>query len=311
VYSLLSPKEFDGGPVAKTIKIDFFRVVMPQDAGITFEALLNQIAAIPLDNEARTVKTQGDPVRLQELHPRAGYVEGDMVKTRMETLPEKSNVETGELAPLDLAEDEGLGEEAAFLYRPPLGCLAMQRNRFSASASAFVGYCGEVGNLQSAILLEPLISGEAIARLHEFGRINRLQVKVAGLQGGAPLRDSPYSLAHIAALADDYAGPIVNIEISMGRRQGSLARDRVNAVVDWLRGRSADGELDVRKIEVSGSAPGDETELLDLLESRIIAERRVQTNENRVVPYASRRAAVWSAWEEKRDRIQAILGRRQ
>ena len=297
--------------MAKTIKIDFFRVVMPQDAGTTFDALLDQIAEIPLDNETRTVTSQGDPVRLQELHLRIGYLEGDMVRTRMDTLPEKSNVETGELAPLDLADDEGLGEEAAFLYHPPLGCLAMQRNRFSVSASAFVGYCGEVGNLQSPIVLEPLIAGDAIARLHQFGRISRLQVKVAGLQGGGELRDSPYSLAHIAALADDYAGPIVNIEISMGHQRGSLARARVNDVVGWLRGRSDEGALDVRKIEVSGSAPGDETELLDLLESRIIAERRVQTNESRVVPYANRRAAVWSAWEETRDRIQAILGRRQ
>jgi hypothetical protein len=120
----------------KTIKIDFFKVTMPDDAAVTFEAHLDAIQQIPLQDDARTRSLRGDPVRLQQLHHRAGCVEGDMVRTRMDSLPEKSNVDTGELTPLDLREEEGLGEETAFLYDPPSRCLAIQRNRYSVSASA-------------------------------------------------------------------------------------------------------------------------------------------------------------------------------
>jgi hypothetical protein len=169
--------------------------------------------------------------------------------------------------------------------------------------------CTEIAAFESAISLEPIISGDAIARLQDFDRVNRLTIKVAGLAGGQVLRDTPYSLGHIAAFADDYAGPIVNIDVSMGHQKGSLARDRVRGVVEWLRRQFRDREIDVRRIEVSGSAAGDETQVLDLLESRIVEQRTVEINQNRIVTYASRRNAVRAAWDAQRDRIRAILRR--
>lgn len=293
----------------KTVKIDFYKVVMPEAAATTFDAVLDRIQQIPLQNEARTREITGDPIRLQELHHHGGYLEGDMVRTRMDTLPRKSNVETGQLTLLDLDDDEGLGEETAFLYDPATRCLTIQRNRYGVSASAFATYCTEIAAFESAISLEPIISGDAIARLQDFDRVNRLTIKVAGLAGGQVLRDTPYSLGHIAAFADDYAGPIVNIDVSMGHQKGSLARDRVRGVVEWLRRQFRDREIDVRRIEVSGSAAGDETQVLDLLESRIVEQRTVEINQNRIVTYASRRNAVRAAWDAQQDRIRAILRR--
>ena len=293
----------------KNVNIDFYKVVLPENAATTFEALLDRIAQIPLQDDARTREITGDPVRLQELHHHGAYLEGDMVRTRMDTLPRKSNIETGQLALLDLDDDEGLGEETALLYDPATHCLTIQRNRFAVSASAFAGYCTEIGAFESSITLEPLISGDAIARLGEFDRVNRLEIKVAGLAGGQVLRESPYSLAHMAEFADEYAGPVVKIEVSMGHRKGSLARDRVRNVVDWLRGQARRGGVDVRRIEVSGSAPGDETQVLDLLESRIVEQRAVEVNRNRVITYTARRNAVRAAWDAQRERIRAILGR--
>jgi hypothetical protein len=102
---------------------------------------------------------------------------------------------------------------------------------------------------------------------------------------------------------------VVNIEVSMGHRKGSLVRDRVRNVVDWLRGQAQDGGVDVRRIEVSGSAPGDETQVLDLLESRIVEYRTVEVNRNRVVTYTARRNAVRAAWDAQGDRIRAIFRR--
>ena len=293
----------------KTVNIDFYRVVMPENAATTFDALLDRTEQIPLQNDTRTREITGDPVRLQELHRHGGYLEGDMVRTRMDTLPRRSNIETGQLALLDLDDDEGLGEETAFLYDPATHCLTIQRNRFAVSASAFATYCTEIGAFESAIILEPIISGDAIARLQEFDRVSRLTIKVAGLAGGRVLRDTPYSLGHIAAFADDYAGPIVNIDVSMGHQRGSLARDRVRGVVEWLRRQFRDREVDVRRIEVSGSSAGDETQVLDLLESRIVEHRTVEISRNRIVTYMARRNAVRAAWDAQRDRIRAILTR--
>ncbi len=54
--------------------------------------------------------------------------------------------------------------------------------------------------------------------------------------------------------------------------------------------------MDVRRIEVSGAAAGDETQVLDLLESRIVVQRAVEVSRNRIVTYTSRRNAVRIAW---------------
>jgi len=294
----------------KIVKIDFYKVVLPDGSGTTFEALLDRIAQIPLHDDVRTRDIHGDPVRLQELRHHVGWVEGDMVRTRMDNLPQKSNIETGQLGLLDLDDDEGLGEEAAFLYDPGTHCLTIQRNRYGVSANAFAIYCTEIGRFEDIIQLEPIISADAVARLQEFRRVNRLEIRVAGLEGGQALRDTPYSLGHIARFADEYAGPIVNIEVSMGHRRGSLLPERVRGVVDWLRAQFREGAMDVRKIEVAGrAAPGDETQVLDLLESRIVEQRTVEMNQNRVVTYATRRNALRSAWDAQRDRIRAILRR--
>ena len=76
----------------KTVNIDFYKVVMPENAATTFEALLARIGQIPMQDEARTREITGDPVRLQELHHHGGHLEGDMVKTRMDTLPRKTDI---------------------------------------------------------------------------------------------------------------------------------------------------------------------------------------------------------------------------
>ncbi len=58
----------------KIVKIDFYKVVMPEAAATTFDALLNRIEQIPLQNEARTREISGDPVHLQELHQHGSHL---------------------------------------------------------------------------------------------------------------------------------------------------------------------------------------------------------------------------------------------
>ena len=69
----------------KTVNIDFYKVVMPDTVPNTFHAFLARIAQVPIQDEARSREITGDPVRLQQLQHQRGHLEGDMVRTTMDT----------------------------------------------------------------------------------------------------------------------------------------------------------------------------------------------------------------------------------
>ena len=70
----------------KTANIDFYKVVMPENATNMSHALLARIGQIPIQDEARSREITGDLVRLQQLRHYGGHLEGDMVRTTTRVL---------------------------------------------------------------------------------------------------------------------------------------------------------------------------------------------------------------------------------
>jgi hypothetical protein len=103
--------------MAVQVNIDFYRVEMPDGCTTTFESVVDSVHDSP-DDPTRNVDIRGHPVRLQVAHFGTEYVEGDMLLIQMHALPPKANL-AGEVESLQLASDEGLGNETAFLYHPP------------------------------------------------------------------------------------------------------------------------------------------------------------------------------------------------
>jgi hypothetical protein len=126
------------------------------DGASTFEQLIEQVDATPPDDN-RNLEVGTNPARLQVSGVWNQCREGEMVRIRMDTLPRKASLD-GALEDLDFGDDEGLGEETAFLYHPPTRILAIQRNRTGVSASSLVWYFKEKGQIDRPIQLEGCVA---------------------------------------------------------------------------------------------------------------------------------------------------------
>jgi hypothetical protein len=286
----------------KQISIDFYRLTMP-DGAPTFEHLIQQVSVMPQD-DTRNLDAGSNPIRLQESAVWDGNGhEGEMVRIRMEMLPRKASLD-GVIEDLDFEDDEGLGEETAFLYHPAMRILAIQRNRTGVSASTLVWYFKEKGHLEQAIDIAPVLQRGVMQRLAEIQTVRRLEIGVAGLDRGLILQNGGHGVGDIVRLSEELRAPRVSISLSMGhQRRGGLMLDRVVALARNLRNLAGDHHDEIQKIEISGIDGADEKVVLDLIEERMTDVQFVQPEESRTIPYRARRDAVREAWTKRREEL--------
>ncbi|MCH7596597.1 MAG: hypothetical protein IID35_08570, partial [Planctomycetes bacterium] len=164
--------------MARTIKIDFYRVEMPESAPAQFHEIIEQVADSANDGN-RTVSIDKCPVRMQQAEKTDGCWHGDMVRIRMNEGAILTKL-SGETHPIDLDDDEGIGEQTAFLYQPTMNILVVQRNRFAVSASKLARYFESMGGLDEPIVLDPIYTQDAIQRLARLTTIRKFTIRLAG-----------------------------------------------------------------------------------------------------------------------------------
>jgi len=130
----------------KTVRYDFFRVETPEDRPLV--GILEDIFS--KEYEERIVEIFGYPVCLDQLASSSnGKVHGLFIKVRMDGIPPKTNIKTGEKHAIELDDDEGLGEDTVFIFDPSLNVLVLQRNRIGVTSSQFARYIHENCDLRS------------------------------------------------------------------------------------------------------------------------------------------------------------------
>ncbi len=141
----------------KSFVTDFYTVSMPEGEKREFIDLLGELAEIP-DDEARNYLVENNPVRFTNLScSKAGIWEGDFVKIRMDVLPPVAKT-SGGVEPLVLEDDEGIGEEAAFMYDPQFNVLAKQRNRYAVSPTVLCEYINYKCKTRGPVTLNTVFS---------------------------------------------------------------------------------------------------------------------------------------------------------
>lgn len=234
-----------------------------------------------------------------------------MVRIRMDMLPRKASLD-GALEDLDFEDDEGLGEETAFLYHPPTRVLAIQRNRSGVSASALAWYFKEKGHVEEPIQVDPVLQRDAMQRLADIRTVRRIDISVAGLENGGIFQYLGHGVADIVRLSEEFRAPKLSLSLSMGhQRQGGIVLNRAIGLVRQLRQLAGDHPNEVQTIEISGYDDANEKVVLDLIEERMTAVQQVQPIANRTIPYNVRRLAVRQAWENRREELAEMFQRRQ
>jgi hypothetical protein len=215
----------------------------------------------------------------------------------------------GDVEVFEFDDDEGIGEEAAFLYVPSLETLVVQRNRFAVSASRLVGYFQGAAGLDDVITLEPVVEPATAANFKRLSKIRRFEVKVAGVHNAATISQAnpDASVKKMATLINDLSAINFNFEATMGHDSGSLDVSTVKNVARSLLKVRSNTPVEVKKIEISGRSAGDEKIFVDLLQDRMIEQAEIDLDADRRLPYPSRRKALRDAYAARKTQLQALF----
>lgn len=292
--------------MTKTIRIDFYRVECPAD--VSFANILRRARRLPLDG-SRTLEISGKHFRLQELHLESHLWEGETVHIRMDLIPAKASLD-GQLGSFDLEDDEGIGEETAFLYDDRLNVLVLQRNRYGVSSASFCRYFERIGQLDDLITLTPVIQPEAFDRMMSMQIVRKLDVKLARLNNMPIDGSNGASTSSVIDMINYFSAPSAHISISMGhQRQGSLRVPSIHEFVQFMRGLSGNPDGELRSLKISGSEGETEPqEVVDLIEDRMVATATVEPDSDRRVPYGERQTKIRQAWEDNLVQLRQMFG---
>lgn len=299
----------DGIEMKRDMKIDYYQVVMPGGCGIRFDQILANVSASQ-DDEFRNETHNRVPMRLQEAKKRQGVWIGDMVKIRMDNIPPKTKL-NGQQEDLDLDPDEGLGEETAFLYDPGITILAIQRNRYAVSASAFARYFEIKGGIDE-IELRPILLSSAMKRMAQMRIHRRLEISIASIQNLKMFAGDGHGVEKLTDLSDYFDAPAASIVVSMGQHSGTLnkimqfAKDILQATREVSS--NAGYRPPVTKLTVSGKhSENSPIEVVDLLEDRMIDVEEVNFSRNYSVSRESRQHAIQTAYSKRLSELKAMF----
>jgi len=285
------------------VKFDFFRVMMPSDTSVTFAEIIEKVSDSKND-ESRNVDVRGFPIRLQESSSSKNVHEGDLLRIQMSSLPSKAKL-SGKINDLELDNDEGLGNESAFLYDSRTQVVVLQRNRMGPSASALALYFQDKSGVQP-IILQPVLQRNAMSRLAKLKEVQKIEINFAGITNPAFYKNARLGVTEFLDLMERFQAPCASMTLSMGRDDGSLFLKEISklarSVVKWPAGTEQ-----VTKMEISGVTDDDEKDVFDLLRYRMIEVGTVEESRHRRVSYKKRGAELRRAWERRRADLDAMF----
>lgn len=288
----------------KLLKYDFYHVEMPRDCNESFEDVLNRI--YQLEGRLRLDNSGEYPVRLQHLENGAAYILGDVARIRMNDIPDKMKL-SGETAPIDLDDDEGLGEVTTLLYHPTTKILMFMRNRYAVSASGLGTYIENIQHVPG-IQFTYILQEEAYRRLDRLTTIQRVDLEVAGAGNGAIFRElglSPPAAADLMGVS-----PKVRLAFAFSTgydRERSLTKRVVEQLVTAIRRRPRTEVEDVSMV-VSGRQDNLQKEVIDLFEDILTDTIEVNIRNQRKITDEQRHGAARAVWGRHSERLTRIFG---
>lgn len=291
--------------MSRNIKVDFYQVETPADTN--FSDMLQYLNTLPIGE--RILPDFTSPVRLQEVRLERVYIEGDMIRIRMDEVPLKASL-AGETAYIDLEDDEGIGEDTAFLYYVPFNVLLLQKNKYGVSASAFAHYCKRKCDADY-VFFNPILRTDVLQRLVQMTVIRKFDVKIAGVENSEIFRGQDQGINSLIDLKDEFEAPDVSVTMSMGRRRGSLSVETIKSLITSLLQIRHTNTKQVKILDVIGQEDStSESETLDILNARIVEQISVDMDGNRRLSYESRRTALRDAWRLRQTELGIRFRRR-
>ena len=194
-------------------------------------------------------------------------------RIRMDQLPVKTKL-SGERENLDLADDEGLGEDVALSYDSKLRIVAIQRNIHSISVSYLLDWLKKESENES-LNFYPIIKAGAFSRFLDLDSLRKISFRLAKPNNLSFLKDSELSTDEKLSLQKLLIAPYVTMTLSCGREKNLSLNHLVKFVKNLVSLHKNNLGL-VKSLEVTGyEDEQSEPVIIDLLEDKLIAKEIV------------------------------------
>lgn len=282
-------------PNIRKLKAGYFRT--EEEVG-TLVDILETILAKPINQRNITISSY--PFRIENFAKQnvAGenVYEGDFIKVRMENLPVIASKDEG-VEDIGLSDDEGIGEETAFLYAPRPKILILQRNRAGTSYTRAADYFNHFGGGTNIIGFSVMMNRNALQRLRRARAFRSISFSIAPTCSAEELQGSGASLDHAISAMDGLGGEKMSLNVSLKPHgEGSLIKQEVKSAITKLlafrdRSRSNVSSIKLRAEEDDGVS------VIDFIKDRLIFSDDVTIDrDERHLSYTTRRNFLRQAW---------------
>ena len=255
-------------------RLDFYEVRTGQ-VSLTLRQVLSDL--LGRNATDRTCDIDGKACCLIEELCQLNYVAYLFTKVRMDDLPQKTKLD-GSRTPLELDEDEGLGEDVAMAYDANLNVVAIQRNRHSMTANNIARL---INFFYPEIQLNfvPILSRDALERFSRCNTLRKLRVKLAGASNCDFLNTNELSTNEKITMQEILSEPYVDITFSVGRKNTSLTAKIRRFAEFFSNFHRNGGDETVLAVDVTGKEDdGTPSMMIDLLSEKLTFEHEVEQN---------------------------------
>ncbi|WP_009633817.1 DUF6731 family protein [Synechocystis sp. PCC 7509] len=292
--------------MSKNLNIDFYKIVMPSLSKLSFESILDMAIQLPIRDRFQEINHSPLFLRQCLQNPQKDCWEGEIIRVRMNDLPIKANL-SGDTEEFIFGDDEGIGEQTAFLYHFPTRVLLLQANQGGVSVTSFIQYFQVISTLTEQIFIDPVIQANAMQKLAKMQTVTKLDIQIAGLDKPDIFENQGHGIKKIVGLSKEYDAPIVTLTLSVGRKkQHSLSiEDAKNTIHDLLR-ISSQNKQDIKKIRISGSTEDHDLIYIDMLKDRM--RESINIKKSRTLSHSDRIKAIREGLERREKELYTLYG---
>lgn len=256
------------------VTVRFFKIEKIHESSPDLEIALQNAYSSGEKASERERLVSGQTLRLERLAKDNTFYDGEIVRKQTGDIPPEANDDG--LQRLAVSEGGGIGHCIAFRYSAALQVMAIQSDNRAVSVNRLLLYLRE---------FDPSYGyrAEAMVRRDAWEKYNRglptkFELTLAQPQNLAAVEGDVGSVIDSArTLAEIADGPVVTIEIKMGRRKGSLAKEAIDGVIKHFMTGSGIND-DVRKLAAT-SANEDGSEAVNFLNDLMRESRDVSVPE--------------------------------
>lgn len=289
----------------KVINIDFYRLKMPKKSQIKIEDIFKRISTFT-DFKERHYDIDDFPIRLEEFNSTTYYIEGDMTKIRMDNIPPKATIDLP-VSPLGLKENEGLGEQNAFLYRPDLQVLIYQSSREGIAISKFCRYIQYFADMDEPVQYEVILEKDAYGRSESLKKMRYFAFNIANVESLKAFETQDAGVKNILSNASHFDSPTFFGILSYGRYTGNLMKNNVLKTAMTLLKLYQNNPDAIKKIQVKGLNEDDEKTVIDMINDKMRVQKKIVDVPDRWYTWKMRKNLLKEAMEEKINDLKILF----